>query len=513
MTDVHDPDLEPAEPRDLPLDELDRIDQQNRGPTANGQHAHTPKVPDAATATRACLGALLINTAAVDHALAAGLRPEHLHRPADQLIYSAILTEHAAGRATDTAAVTATLEAHGQLDQAGGPKRIFDLGQDAGPTTSVPTYATQIIAAWRARRLIALGHELTRTVDPDQALTALHDTATQLAGATNIRDRALPGDAILDAPEQVPAIWGTDNQILQAEGESLFVVGPTGVGKTTLIGQQAKGVLGLGDGQLLGFDLAETPGRVLYIAMDRPEQIIRALRRTFDPADRQTLAERLTLWKGPPPFNLVKDPAALAAFARTYDATHIFIDSLKDLAVGLNDDAVGSAVNIALQTCLADGIAVTLNHHQKKGQGEKPRTIEHVYGSSLITNGAGSIVLLWGAAGDLVLDLEHLKQPVETVGPLKVAHDHDTGTTTIHRGFDPVAALRGASNGRTTADLARLAYERNDPTENDLKKMSRRLRGLQARGKPITYRPGTSGGAGGSTPGRWYLTTPDQRTG
>jgi hypothetical protein len=51
-------------------------------------------------------------------------------------------------------------------------------------------------------------------------------------------DRLVPGGTfILDTPDHVPAVWGTGEHVLWAEGETLIVAGPTGVGKTTLIGQ------------------------------------------------------------------------------------------------------------------------------------------------------------------------------------------------------------------------------------------------------------------------------------
>ncbi len=59
------------------------------------------------------------------------------------------------------------------------------------------------------------------------------------------------------------------------EGEALLIVGPSGVGKTTLTGQLVRARMGLGDGLVLGMPVS--PGRrVLYLAMDRPAQIARA---------------------------------------------------------------------------------------------------------------------------------------------------------------------------------------------------------------------------------------------
>src|SRR4051812_37882823 len=60
------------------------------------------------------------------------------------------------------------------------------------------------------------------------------------------------GDFILDAPDTVPALWGTDDDVLWARGEALMLVGGPGVGKTTIAGQLVRGRLGLAD-DLLGY--------------------------------------------------------------------------------------------------------------------------------------------------------------------------------------------------------------------------------------------------------------------
>src|SRR5690349_19894175 len=52
------------------------------------------------------------------------------------------------------------------------------------------------------------------------------------------RSRVLDGAAFIrSVPDTVPAIWGRDGSVLWAEGEGLMLVGPDGVGKTS-VGQQ-----------------------------------------------------------------------------------------------------------------------------------------------------------------------------------------------------------------------------------------------------------------------------------
>jgi replicative DNA helicase len=116
-------------------------------------------------------------------------------------------------------------------------------------------------------------------------------------------------------------------------------------------------------------------------------------------------------------------------------------------------------VNLALQECIARGVEVVAIHHQRKEQSGagKPRALADVYGSTWITAGAGSVILLWGEPGDPVVELRHLKQPAEEVGPMRVSHDHAHGTTTIHDAPDLLELLKRGKGGISAPDAARCA--------------------------------------------------------
>jgi len=95
---------------------------------------------------------------------------------------------------------------------------------------------------------------------------------------------------LLDLPEGVPAIWGAGTDVLWAQGEALLIAGPPGVGKTTLISHVLVSMLGIGGTHVLGLPVA--PARkVLYLAMDRPQQIARALSRHVRAEHRTILAD------------------------------------------------------------------------------------------------------------------------------------------------------------------------------------------------------------------------------
>lgn len=291
------------------------------------------------------------------------------------------------------------------------------------------------------------------------------------------------GRFIFDTDTDLQARWGRDTEVLWARGESLIVCGPTGVGKTTITVQLLEAMLGIGAGNVLGYPV--TPARrVLYLAMDRPRQIGRLLKRRFTEADREVLDDRLVIRKGPLPADISKVPDQFLTLARKADADVVIVDSLKDACVKLTDDESGGQVNRAIQYCNAESIDVLVMHHLRKQgrEGSKPTNVSEVYGSSLITNGAGSVVLLWGDSGDPLIELSQLKMPADKVGPFTIEHDFDAGRMTVERRFDLLQYLRDRPDS-SLLDAARA--EHGDAVKagsNQYKRTERRLRQLVSKG-------------------------------
>lgn len=311
---------------------------------------------------------------------------------------------------------------------------------------------------------------------------------------------------VLDEDPGCAARWGAGEQVLWARGESLIVTAAPGVGKTTIAGQLTRALLGLRP-DLLGLPV-EPAGRVLYLAMDRPRQIARALRRMVTEADRATLAARLTVWKGPPPADIAKSPETLLALARRVDADVVVLDSLKDAAIGLSSDEVGAGVNIALQYLLAADVDVLVLHHQAKrstaGTGAKPTELSDVYGSTWITSGAGSVVLLHGEPGATTVELRHLKQPAEPLGPLRLTFDRHAGTIDLDDGnFDALAWLRAQRTPITVHHLTAARFGPDAVTVSARIESCRRELQRLTRAGLANEHPGTRGGPGGGTPTTW----------
>lgn len=296
--------------------------------------------------------------------------------------------------------------------------------------------------------------------------------------------RTLDGWAFVNtAADTVAAAWGERDAVLWAKGEPLMIVGPDGVGKTS-IGQQLA-LARLTGGTLLGLPVTAAERKVLYLAADRPSQAARSMRRMVGPADEEALRERLVVHRGPPPFDVIKDPVwTLADWVAELGASDLIVDSLKDLAPELSKDETGSALNRAFQEATAGGLEIVVLHHQRKQQpgASPPKRLADVYGSRWLTAGMGSVICLWGEPGDLVVSLTHLKQPVEEIGPFDVLHDHVHGRTTVHDHTDLKQLLAATLNGLTCKDAARLIFSKDDPKANDIEKARRRLEALIGRG-------------------------------
>lgn len=306
--------------------------------------------------------------------------------------------------------------------------------------------------------------------------------------APRTRYRFTPGGAfILDAQDCPPAWWGVGDAILGAEGEALLIAGPQGTGKSTIGQQLALGRAGFPEyAELLG--LPVTPGRdggVLYLAMDRPRQIARSLRRMVGGAWRDELDARVSVWTGPPPFDLAKHPSVLRQMCEDAGASFVVVDSLKDAFLGLTDDEAAAAWNRARQTALAAGIDVCELHHTRKaGQGKGGTDapgVDSIYGSTWITSGCGSVVLLTGAPGDPIVGFHHVKQPMSPVGPFKLMHDQDEGRTSVWHAADLVGMAK--AKGRLSAlDAAGVLFETDKPTPANKESARRRLEALTRAG-------------------------------
>ncbi|AFS13634.1 MULTISPECIES: bifunctional DNA primase/polymerase [Mycobacterium avium complex (MAC)] len=389
--------------------------------------------------------------------------------------------------------------------------RLHAAGRVGVPGALDQLHAAYVLEVADTRPQVVADAEFLRSIEGAAALVA--------ASSAKVAERADggkgPGDAwtltdgasfVLDVPDEIPALWGSGQRVLWPEGESLMICGLPGVGKTTLAGMLVSAQLGgIGDleDHVLGLPVARVSGKILYLAMDRPQQIARSFHRQFSDRDRDVLRERLLVWQGPPPDDIAANPPRLAELAELAGASVVYLDSLKDAAVGLAEDAVGAGYNRARQLLLNRGVQlVELHHTTKKPSGG----VADVFGSVWLSSGTGSIIVLTGEPGDPIVGFRHVKQPAQEVGPLMLSHDEGTGTISILSSTDPVALAKEAGEeGITARAVAAVMFDKPNPSKAEIEKARRKLNKLTAEGS-LKCIPGTTGGSKGGTQTRWAAT-------
>lgn len=476
----------------------------------------TRVVPHNLEAEEALIGAALLSRNAL-RILATQTQPDDYYRTLHAEIAAICTTIYAEDTTTegptpaDPITVAAHLDKQGHTEP-GGLAALMTLQANTPATSNAARYARIIREHATLRRLITAADQIAELgyATPDDVSGAVQRAQDLIAdiGTSSTVDTSRyqnGADWIRDTPAGIPAVWGHDDQVLWAQGEPLLVVGPTGAGKTTLTQQVVLARLGVTD-QVIGQPVAPTDATVLYLACDRPAQIRRSFRRAIPP-EQAHLLDRLVIWEGPPAQDFAKHPRSIIDMATSVGAQTVFIDSLKDVASKLSDDETGAGLNRTMQNAIVEGIEICALHHQRKGQGGvKPKTIEDIYGSVWIPAGCGSVILLWGRAGDLTVELSHLKQPGSPVGPLELVHDHDTATTTVERGpIDALHVLRNNPNGITSADLAQRNSPDGPPSAVDIKRAKRSLDRLVKTGAAWLDK-GSKGGPGGTIPDRYHAT-------
>ncbi|MFJ3772478.1 AAA family ATPase [Streptomyces sp. NPDC090075] len=313
------------------------------------------------------------------------------------------------------------------------------------------------------------------------------------AGAT--RDQTSNGWDFLspdDADE--PPLWGNaDVAALWQSGESLFIFGPPGAGKSTLAHLVVFGCLGLLD-DVLGFPVTDDGHKVLYLAMDRPKQIKRAMRRLVRPEHEQTLTERLIIHRGPLPVNITngKHRDHLRDWALSEGIGTIVVDSIKDVLPNASDEEAAGHYNQARQSCLAAGVEWIELHHNRKANGmnREPNTLEDVYGSRWLTAGAGSVISLWqDEPGSPVVSLRHIRTAGEKWRDTTLILDSAEGTLNVESEITLEDFAASHRQGFTVAEAAS-ALHGPKVTKGQRENVRSKIKRMEKRGA-LEIMPGT----------------------
>jgi hypothetical protein len=114
------------------------------------------------------------------------------------------------------------------------------------------------------------------------------------------------------------------------------------------------------------------------------------------------------------------------------------------------------------------------------------------------------VIVLDGEPGDPTVELRHLKQPAEPVGPLTLRHDHTSGVTVMFDDHpDLLDLLIAAVSTGVTAEEAALAII-GRATDNDRETIRRQLRRLLT--ENIARKETGKRSGHGSKGDRWYAT-------
>lgn len=293
-----------------------------------------------------------------------------------------------------------------------------------------------------------------------------------------------PGSAVFDVPAQPQSIWGEDDECLWPKLQPLMLYANTGLGKTTVVQRVALARIGIGPSEVLGYPVEPLPAgeKIIYIAADRPIQAMASLRRmvTDDDETRRILDERW-IWETKRQVRADR-PNAFLELCERHNGTMLILDSAKDVAPGpLKDEEPAGKLVDAWSRCIANEIDVAAMHHPRKGQSSTapPDSVDEIYGSSMLANGAGSILSMYGVPGSGTAGMVQLKMPARQAPAMDIVFNYETGTIT-RRNYRDLNDFLQRGEWVTVRQVAAFLYAKpeHEVTHPERKRATRKLQNL-----------------------------------
>ena len=252
----------------------------------------------------------------------------------------------------------------------------------------------------------------------------------------------------LDAPTVVPAIWGQRTDVLWPEGEPTMLDGPDGVGKTTIAQQITLRRIGIGEqaSSASPSNPSRPTRRCSTSRLTARHRHPGRVGRMVSDQHRRILRERLVVWRGSVPFDVVRDPGSLADFAVERNAGGIIVDSVKDLAENLSDEEVGMAIHRAWQLCVEalPGRARATPSAQSAADQQAAQSARGRVRVAVDHRRLRERDPRLGRRGRPDRQPLHLKQPADIVGPFTLLHNNRAGTVVVADSQpDPVDLVAG----------------------------------------------------------------------
>jgi len=139
--------------------------------STNAGKMKTTEAPHSKESEMMVLGCMLTNAASLDIA-AASLEESHFYISGHKIIFWALKSSHATGKAADIHLIGEELKTQQKLDEVGGIGYLASLAQYAGTSAYIEEYIEILQANWKRRRLLAEAKSLEKSalkgdVDPD----------------------------------------------------------------------------------------------------------------------------------------------------------------------------------------------------------------------------------------------------------------------------------------------------------------------------------------------------------